>query len=95
MGKREKKRATWLLDFRQYKNYLRQTGRQWKVLDLETTRKAKTPDTQPATHFAKRTSPSKMSAKLMKWNTVRCKTSGGGGTSRDKEKESETILILV
>jgi len=26
VGRREKKRATWLLDFRQYKNYLRQEG---------------------------------------------------------------------
>jgi hypothetical protein len=66
VGRREKKRATWLLDFRQYKNYLKQTGRQWKILDPKTTRKALTSETLPATHFAKWISPFKMSAELMK-----------------------------
>jgi hypothetical protein len=64
-----------------------------KFFDLKTTRKAQTPYTLPATHFAKTISPFKMSTELMKRNTVCCKTSGGGGTSRDKERE--TILILV
>jgi hypothetical protein len=86
LGRRKQKRAIWLLDFKQYKNYLKQKERQWKILDPKTTRKAQTPYTLPATHFAKRISPLKMSAKLMKRNTVRCTTSGGGGTSRDKEK---------